>query len=92
MATVINNPATGTTSNDSSAGTVVAILVGLALVALIVFAGIPWARGWRGTSSNTTINSSLSIPNAVTPGSGSGSSGGGTGGQAPSGQGVGSQP
>lgn len=62
MATIINNPGAGTTESSGGAGTIIAIVIALVVVAALLFVGIPWLRGQSGAGAN---RASVNVPSSI---------------------------
>lgn len=67
MATIVNTPAG--TSNDSSAGIIIGVIIALVLIVLFFVYGLPYLRdGVRESSSpSTNINVDLPLPTLTNP-------------------------
>ncbi len=65
MATIINNPGSGSNgeNNGGGAGMIIGIIVAIVIVALFVIYGLP---AMRGTSNDATPNSTeINVPDSV---------------------------
>ena len=71
MATIINNPS-GTTSEDSSVGMVVGLIIALVLIVLFVMYGLPALRGGSAAPASdapgASANLNVTLPSGDTGG------------------------
>ena len=56
MTTVVNNPATGTTSEGAGSGVVVGVIIALIVLALLLIFGLPLMRSNLQGSSGVDVN------------------------------------